>query len=218
MDLNDGSLLSPSGAYRPPTVESAPDSMQPSRTGSVPAATPFAAPPPNLPLADDQERSTEHDVSPIEPSDSAARQGSVGGGYFPSIPTFTSDSNAPTMPTADADFQAMDTRPDAPNENISPAAHPKDDMATPRDFYNQPSAPPPVQYVPPPTIQARPPPPAAVPAPAPLAIPPGGYRTDDESILLAQKHAKWAMSALNFEDVETAVKELRLALHTLGAA
>ncbi|PFH62154.1 hypothetical protein XA68_14823 [Ophiocordyceps unilateralis] len=33
----------------------------------------------------------------------------------------------------------------------------------------------------------------------------------------AQKHAKWAISALNFDDVPTAVKELRNALHKLGA-
>jgi vacuolar protein sorting-associated protein VTA1 len=34
----------------------------------------------------------------------------------------------------------------------------------------------------------------------------------------AQKHAKWAISALNFEDVPTAVRELRRALELLGAA
>ena len=34
----------------------------------------------------------------------------------------------------------------------------------------------------------------------------------------AQKHAKWAISALNFEDVDTAVKELRIALNALGAS
>lgn len=44
-----------------------------------------------------------------------------------------------------------------------------------------------------------------------------GFRTDDESIAKAQKHAKWAISALNFEDPATAVKELRLALQDLGA-
>ena len=33
----------------------------------------------------------------------------------------------------------------------------------------------------------------------------------------AQKHAKWAISALNFEDVPTAVRELRKALELLGA-
>ena len=42
--------------------------------------------------------------------------------------------------------------------------------------------------------------------------------TDDVAIAKAQKHARWAISALNFEDAETAVRELRDALKTLGAA
>ncbi|TLD25416.1 hypothetical protein PspLS_05911 [Pyricularia sp. CBS 133598] len=48
-------------------------------------------------------------------------------------------------------------------------------------------------------------------------IAPGGYNVDDASIRKAQKHCKWAISALNFEDAATAVKELELALQTLGA-
>ena len=44
------------------------------------------------------------------------------------------------------------------------------------------------------------------------------YRRDDEAVMAAQKHAKWAISALNFEDVDTAVKELRIALQSLGAS
>jgi vacuolar protein sorting-associated protein VTA1 len=36
--------------------------------------------------------------------------------------------------------------------------------------------------------------------------------------MAAQKHAKWAISALNFEDVPTAVKELRIALQALGVS
>ena len=55
----------------------------------------------------------------------------------------------------------------------------------------------------------------------PTALPPvvsqDNYLTDEEAILKAQKHARWAISALNFEDVNTAVKELRGALDSLGA-
>ncbi len=43
------------------------------------------------------------------------------------------------------------------------------------------------------------------------------YVADEEAVLKAQKHARWAISALNFEDVNTAVKELRGALEALGA-
>ncbi|OQE11972.1 hypothetical protein PENFLA_c066G00242 [Penicillium flavigenum] len=41
---------------------------------------------------------------------------------------------------------------------------------------------------------------------------------DDQSISLAQKHAHWALSALTFEDVDTAVKEFKNSLRLLGAA
>ena len=44
------------------------------------------------------------------------------------------------------------------------------------------------------------------------------YVADEEAIMKAQKHARWAISALNFEDVNTAVKELRGALNALGAS
>lgn len=43
------------------------------------------------------------------------------------------------------------------------------------------------------------------------------YLSDEEAIMEAQKHARWAISALNFEDVRTAVKELKMALDSLGA-
>lgn len=43
------------------------------------------------------------------------------------------------------------------------------------------------------------------------------FTPDDMAMSQAQKHARWAISALNFEDVPTAVRELRRALETLGA-
>jgi vacuolar protein sorting-associated protein VTA1 len=39
---------------------------------------------------------------------------------------------------------------------------------------------------------------------------------DDQAMMKAQKHARWAISALNFEDVPTAIRELREALAELG--
>jgi len=53
------------------------------------------------------------------------------------------------------------------------------------------------------------------PVPAPVQT--TGFATDQRDINQAQKHAKWAISALNFEDVPTAVQELRNALRMLGA-
>lgn len=57
-------------------------------------------------------------------------------------------------------------------------------------------------------------------APPPAAHPPPGAAlaaTSQKDLNEAQKHAKWAISALNFEDVPTAVTELRNALAKLGA-
>ena len=46
---------------------------------------------------------------------------------------------------------------------------------------------------------------------------PEGQVVDEDSISQAQKHARWAVSALNFDDVNTAIKELNNALGLLGA-
>ena len=68
--------------------------------------------------------------------------------------------------------------------------------------------------------------PAASPVPSRPVVQPSApqfvnsrtaYATDEEAIMKAQKHARWAISALNFEDVNTAVDELRGALNALGA-
>lgn len=69
--------------------------------------------------------------------------------------------------------------------------------------------------------------PAPVPSIAPVRAPavraprasniPANQVVDDDSIALAQKHARWAVSALSFDDVDTAIKELRNSLRYLGA-
>lgn len=53
---------------------------------------------------------------------------------------------------------------------------------------------------------------------ASYAPPPQNIVVDEESIMKAQKHARWAISALNFEDVPTAIRELKGALANLGAS
>jgi vacuolar protein sorting-associated protein VTA1 len=58
-------------------------------------------------------------------------------------------------------------------------------------------------------------------APSPIPQqqpPPASYSvTSHKNLDKAQKHAKFAISALNFDDVPTAVQELRNALASLGA-
>ncbi|TVY31845.1 Vacuolar protein sorting-associated protein [Lachnellula occidentalis] len=184
-------------------------------------------------------------VSPLEPSPNG-RIGSVGGGYFPEVPTFTSEARDSTLPTAPLDdvldLGLPDQPSNAPGTKTStdlesfppPTMSDQSPPRSPQDFYRPgppqaPShAPPPPQHYPPPpvpTFHHAPPPqqfnPVPSPKPAPVPAPnqprSNKLNTDDISVAKAQKHAKWAISALNFEDADTAVKELRAALQTLGA-
>ncbi|KAI9648153.1 hypothetical protein NHQ30_002785 [Ciborinia camelliae] len=180
----------------------------------------------------------DDNVSPLEPSPKD-RNGSVGGGYFPGVPTFTSEPRDSTLPTAPASDDAFDLglpdtsslgvpgkspgmRPSPDLQSFPPPTLPGEQPSVPGDFYSQPppsnqgNAPLPTEQ---PTLQSGPPQqntytgPIAPPATQSRAQ----LNTDDEAIAKAQKHARWAISALNFEDAETAVKELRAALQTLGA-
>lgn len=229
-----------SGVYRPPTVESAPDSRIPSRPQSTVHGEPFA--PPTLPLGTPHEttdtqpseapREDDYRVSPIDPPESQhVRHSSLGGGYFPVVP-----GTAEPAP----DNMVIDPPANAPPPELQTPF-------TPSAFYNNANNPSPAQapnVAPPPAqapqrpfnIQTRNPnlgpagplTPAAAIVQTPGTVPPppqygggpagGSYNTDDEAVLAAQKHAKWAISALNFEDVPTAVKELRIALRALGAS
>jgi len=65
---------------------------------------------------------------------------------------------------------------------------------------------------------ARPTAPSVAPRTGYAPVQSGGSTADEAAMAGAQKHAKWAISALNFEDVPTAVRELRRALELLGAA
>jgi vacuolar protein sorting-associated protein VTA1 len=240
-------------------------STQVSARGSPQVAPPFEPYPrdgfPYTAVQDDN-------VSPLEPSPNP-RNGSVGGGYFPEVPTFTSETQDSTLPTAPAndvlDLGLPDHPSNAPGSGVTPGVGAPPDLQSfpppslnqppseslPQDFYTQSSpsqqnnaptnapfpppphhpapyrpSPPTTNYEPPsasttpyhPPIPQHPrpvPPSAPIPGPAQPRRP--AYNVDPESVAKAQKHAKWAISALNFEDAETAVKELRLALQTLGA-
>jgi vacuolar protein sorting-associated protein VTA1 len=198
-----------------PTVEDASDhSRPPSFVDTRPSVPPASRSPTVQPFP---QAPSQPDVSPLESSPNE--------GYFPNVPTFTADNQPPSLPTASEDVLMGDPP-----------------IASPQDFYNtQPS---PQQPPLPPRAPSHPQMPAARPAPSPQfpAAPlphaqpvfhqpqqfqqpsqpeqqviPGHYNRDDESVMAAQKHAKWAISALNFEDVDTAVSELRIALRALGA-
>ncbi|CZT08462.1 uncharacterized protein RAG0_13535 [Rhynchosporium agropyri] len=277
LDPNDPEVLQLGGSSKQPFVEDVPDeqfqvesrlarqssidhslhpSAQPSAQVSAqgsPQPTPSFEPYPKdgFPYS----AVKDDNVSPMEPSPNE-RDGSVGGGYFPEVPTFTSEVQDPTLqtaPSADAFDLGLPDHPSAPpGSGLNLPKHPtsapgvsrspdfesfpppslQDDPSTPKDFYRQaPAQPPPPQfqqplptyYAPPvqpqqpiyqaPSSQSYNPPPPDPPAPKKTQL-----ITDDVSIAKAQKHCRWAISALNFEDAGTAVKELREALKTLGAS
>ena len=72
----------------------------------------------------------------------------------------------------------------------------------------------------PPNAQSRQPTASHLPMQQPMTAnpTPAQFRDDEHSVMIAQKHAKFAISALNFEDVPTAVRYLREALEALGAS
>lgn len=180
------------------------------------------------------QHATTGEVSPIV---SPAQVSPQNTGYFPEIPQ--ENAGAPFLPQVPSEnpqsasfppqsgpphdasspygpaSSSLHSFPPPPNDLASanrgvplPHSYPPPGPAAPR---NVPTQPPPVQ-------PRRLPPVASVPRVAPVPTPiQSEYSTDEEAILKAQKHARWAISALNFEDVKTAVQELRGALESLGA-
>lgn len=218
-----------SASYRPPTVETVEPNgtladLQSMGVGDSGVANVTDSP-------TQAQESVDQYVSPMESFGSAAsRQESVGGGYFPATPSvppeinMTDDLRTPQQSTDPQDFYSTmvppPAAPPAPSDEVLDISSPARLAApTSNQMSTQPPTAPSVKSPPPPQIPVPQPRIAQVPAPVPVqqGMPAGGYKTDDESTMLAQKHARWAISALNFEDVNTAVKELRLALQSLGA-
>ncbi|GAA6062220.1 hypothetical protein JCM10212_006455 [Sporobolomyces blumeae] len=151
----------------------------------------------------------------------------------PSLPPFVDTSNVDEPRSASSvDYQPFVVDPNA----HVPASHQTSDLPAPASGAARAEPPAFPSAVFPPTAPTAssppPPPPSSAPrlpvptesscsahtGPRPLAPPPGVARDSYDPLEVAkiQKHAKWAISALNYEDYETARKELRLALTMLG--
>ena len=222
-------------------------SLLPSRDSPIPrpaAPTPDVAsgavPPPSGPTAEDFYKAPSGgDVSPLEPED--VKEVPKPAEYFPHMPADTSDALGAILPSIPSDNTTEPPRIPSPSR-LPP--RPSVDHSNPNVQNFPPNPPiPPEQGLPPrlgstgfpspsqaffngqsawqgpaPSLPPvnRPAPPAQPPLP-PQPTKPVVYNTDDESVSKAQKHSKWAISALNFEDSATAVKQLKLALEALGA-
>ncbi|RSL51529.1 hypothetical protein CEP54_011375 [Fusarium duplospermum] len=213
----------------PASVEDAPDAGEP----SVPAFTdaPPEIPDPGYfpPQPHPDTRAPEPFVpSPLSQSPTPGLSGMppppppaapVGISPVPEIPPPHPATQIPPQPSPQIPTKL-------PSQFAPPPPQPSSGSSAPPSWSTTPSVPHPAVSNPPPAIPQAPAPQAYVPAPAPIPAPVpapvpaqsmGGFTADHRDINQAQKHAKWAISALNFEDVPTAVKELRNALALLGA-
>ncbi|RYP91835.1 hypothetical protein DL770_002012 [Monosporascus sp. CRB-9-2] len=230
-----------SGQPKPASVEDAPDEDDKLRVAPVSAPTSPSPPTDPGPQQVSPIAPTEQQVTGTESyfPDAAPKSHTDQDPFTlpsaPSMPAGGIPSPSPHDPTAPSPLipSPSSHEPGMPPFPISPP----DAASTPQDFYRH--APPPPVSAPAPSAPIVPPqaPPAAsshyshlsrssVPPAASQATQqttygatnaPTGYNTDDMAVVQAQKHAKWAISALNFEDVPTAVRELQNALAVLGA-
>jgi vacuolar protein sorting-associated protein VTA1 len=176
------------------------ESLHPSRASSLPRPT--ASSTPDIPSVPQNAPGTlgRKDID----DDS-------GGLELPSAPsTFGESSGVPNLPDTPGSHPPHTSNPANTFQSFPPPASPSVPAPNPASFYDPTNA------------SAHIPPPSAPPARAPVAPPTAApsqptHGVDDNSIALAQKHARWAVSAMTFDDVDTAIKELRNSLRYLGA-
>lgn len=207
-----------------PRVEDVPDESQPAQSSNSPLTLP--QPPTtftDLPSAPEGPASTPGRAMDVGPDEDSPLN-------LPSAPnTFASETshNLPDTPTnigahhrpnPSNEFQSFPPPSTMPPTNPAPAPAPHNVDS----FYNAPSAGGPSHFVPPSgpgrEVPYQPQPVATPPLAAPATYNQApSHGIDDQAISQAQKHARWAVSALTFDDVNTAIKELRNSLKHLGA-
>ncbi|KAL6880836.1 Vta1 like domain-containing protein [Trichoderma novae-zelandiae] len=187
-----------------------------------PAVQQLTSPPPPLPQA--------AYVEDVPDGGEPSRQEPVSEGYFPPPPPpppqpaeFDNEPFVPSPMSTSPPPADSQPPPQLPSQftSFAPPPQPPEPVNPPiPPSWTAPTAPVPPAVASPTPVAA----PVTAPVPAPVAPPAtslgGSGRpvvADQKNIAQAQKHAKWAISALNFDDVPTAVLELRNALATLGA-
>lgn len=150
---------------------------------------------------------------PVSPPDITFSTAPAHSGYFPPVPEVRELATPELAPTTMGPANTV-----FPERMSYGGGHPSSPPRAP----SAPSAPP-FQFAPPPPAPAHhyqqpahvhthvPPPP-----PPPIAQQ-QKKEVGQEDIAQAQKYAKWAISALDYEDVDNAILQFRRALHTLGA-
>ncbi|EPE09509.1 hypothetical protein F503_07285 [Ophiostoma piceae UAMH 11346] len=192
-------------------------------SGTAVPGSPPVQDPSQLPSAPTHSADTPSFVDSVSPTLPSLTPGTAPVGMFDSPPLSLSSE-----PSAPPSYQNI---PPVNPPSFAPSSHSTAAVASPPppSAYTGYGAAPPQSYTPPAGYPpataynravAQPPAHPARPSPAtysqPPPAPPPKAHIDDAAIAAAQKHAKWAISALNFEDVPTAVRELRRALQQLG--
>lgn len=199
-DITDG------GAPQPATVQDVPDAGEPLPSPPRPSAPEDyfpQGPHPPAPVSPLSGHSTSAPTAPGIPPEGPPSVNSIPRGPSPTFPTKLPGVSSPTIPTKlPPDF--------TPPPALSPAANFHPAPPTVPTFTSQPAP-----------IPAPAPVPAQAPVPVPMASPAApppapAVTAHYKDLNKAQRHAKFAISALNFEDVPTAVQELRNALAALG--
>ncbi|KAJ5483935.1 hypothetical protein N7539_005731 [Penicillium diatomitis] len=195
------------------------ESLHPSRTSSQPRAATTTEP--DIPSVPSNPPGTPGKVRDVGPSSS-------GGLDLPSTPGTIGGKTNDMTPSIDLPdtpgTKELHGFPGTHNPNTfqsfppPSATSPSIEAPNPTSFYDAPST---NLNIPPPTASSSVPAPStqapSAPAPAPSAPSQPAHSVDDHNISLAQKHARWAVSALTFDDVNTAIKELKSALKLLGS-
>ena len=187
------------------------ESLHPSRTSSLPRPP---APEPEIPSVPRNAPGSPRQTMDIDDQGSKCLElpstpGAAGGvSSLPQLPDTPGSSNVPAPYSSHASNTFQSFPP--------PLASPSVALENPATFYDSSNA---SAYIPPPAASPSGHPSfTSNPAPHTTAAPSQPSNSvDDQSISLAQKHARWAVSALTFDDVDTAVKELRNSLKYLGA-
>jgi vacuolar protein sorting-associated protein VTA1 len=193
---------------RPPpaTVEEVPDEGEPPQNEYFPAAPPppAAAAAPSVPEI--------HEPSP--PTLAPSSMGAANTAFPDMAFEHTHLPPPPSSPPAAATFHPQPSAPTPATAAFPPPQQPPFPPPQPSayhsppatSFHSPPPPPPQQQHYPPPQQQHQ-----QHQHYQPIEV-------SEENIGKAQKSAKWAISALDYDDVETAVKQLKQALALLGAA
>jgi vacuolar protein sorting-associated protein VTA1 len=135
----------------------------------------------------------------------------------PDAPPPTTTSSSPSTPTPPYSSQSGNGSGSNGQGESSSSSYPSAGPITPKETHyaqatslaTAPSMPPAVAQ--PHGLGLSSPPPSAPPMPALTSAPPTRKQVEQ-----TQKHARWAISALEFDDIDTARAELRKALATIG--